>query len=300
MRGDAARVHVISRNHGYHGTHGIGTSILGMPFRDGYGSLVEDTSRVAHDSLDALRDEISRVGPERVAAFVYEPVIGSGGVHLPPTGYLQGAERLCREHGILTMADAVIGGFGRLGTWFGVERFGLQPDLLTFAKGVTSGYLPLGGVVVAPHVAEPFYGGTGHRFDHGSTYSGHAACCAAALANIELLARDGLVHRAAEIETDFIARLRSLEEHPLVGEVRGGVGLMAAVVLAPAALAADPSASSTFWVLAREAGLLTRGLFDGVAVAPPLVIEPAEVDAAVGALRTALDALLRMPAPAPA
>ena len=155
-------------------------------------------------------------------------------------------------------------------------------------------------MVVAPHVAEPFYSGAGHRFDHGSTYSGHAACCAAALANLDLLARDGLVHRAAEIETDFFARLRSLEDHPLVAEVRGGLGLMAAVVLTPSALAADPSASSALWLLAREAGLLTRGLFDGVAVAPPLVIEPAEVDFAVDALREALDALLHTPAAAPA
>ena len=136
VRGDGARTHIISRNHGYHGTNGIGTSIIGMPYREGYGSLVEDTSRVAHDSLDALREEIERVGPERVAAVVYEPVIGSGGVHLPPPGYLEGVEQLCRRHGILTVADVVIAGFGRIGTWFAVERFDLQPDLLTFAKGV--------------------------------------------------------------------------------------------------------------------------------------------------------------------
>jgi putrescine aminotransferase len=291
LRGESERVHIISRRHGYHGTHGIGTSILGMPFKEGYGALVEDTSQIAHDSLEALAHEIDRLGAGRVAAFVYEPVIGSGGVHVPPPAYLEGAEALCRRHGILTIADCVIAGFGRLGTWFGVERFGLQPDLLTFAKGVTSGYLPLGGVIAAPAVADPFWAGEGHRFDHGSTYSGHAACCAAAHANLDLLARDGLVHRAREIEGEFYECVSTLADHPLVGAVRGGCGLMAAVVLAPDLLAADADASGAFWRHAREAGVLTRGLFDGVAFAPPLVIERAEIEAGVTALRTALDAL---------
>jgi adenosylmethionine-8-amino-7-oxononanoate aminotransferase len=289
--GAPRRRHVISRRGGYHGTHGIGTSILGMPFRAEFGPLVEATSQVPYDSLDALADEIDRVGAEHVAAFVFEPVIGSGGVLPPPPGYLEGAEELCRDAGILTVADAVIGGFGRLGTWFGVERFGLRPDLIVFAKGVTSGYLPLGGVIVAPHVAEPFWARGGRMFAHGPTYSGHAACCAAALANIDLLAADGLVGRARELERGFHERLLALAEGPLVGEVRGGVGLMAAVALDDAVVAAEPDAATRLWRLAREAGLLTRGLADGVAVAPPLIVSAEELDVAVASLAAALEAL---------
>ncbi len=291
VRGEPDRRHLISRSNAYHGTHGIGTSILGLPYRDEFGPLVEHTSRVAWDSVVALETEIVRLGAESVAAFVYEPVIGSGGVLPPPPGYLEGVEALCRRHGILTIADVVIGGFGRLGDWLGVERFGLQPDLIVFAKGVTSGYLPLGGVIVSPAIAEPFWEGEGRRFAHGATYSGHATCCAAALANLDLLARDGLVHRARALESGFYERLAALEDHPLVGEVRGGVGLLAAVALEPALLERDPQAAVRFATLARKAGLITRGLRDGVAVAPPLIVEDEHVELCVEALHAALEAL---------
>jgi putrescine aminotransferase len=291
VRGEPKRIHLISRANGYHGTHGIGTSILGLPGREGFGPLVEQTSRVEWDSLDALEEEIARLGADTVAAFVYEPVIGSGGVLPPPPGYLEGVEEICRRNGILTVADIVIGGFGRLGEWLAVERFGLKPDLIVFAKGVTSGYLPLGGVIVAPGVAEPFWDGSGRSFAHGATYSGHATCCAAALANLDLLERDGLVHRARDLEQPFHARLAELESHPLVGEVRGGVGLMAAVALAPDLLGQDPDAATRLRILARDAGLLTRGLRDGVALAPPLVVEDEHVDLMLEALETALNGL---------
>ena len=291
LRGEPGRRHLISRERSYHGTHGIGTSILGLPYRDEFGPLLEHTSRVAWNSLAALEAEVERVGAENVAAFVYEPVIGSGGVLPPPPGYLEGAEELCRRKGILTIADVVIGGFGRLGTWLGVERFSLRPDLIVFAKGVTSGYLPLGGVIASPAVAEPFWRDPGPRFAHGSTYSGHAACCAAALANLELLAADGLVYRARELESPFKARVSELESHPLVAEVRGGVGLMAAVALVPDLLARDSDAAARFERLAREAGLLVRGISDGVALAPPLVVEDEHVELAVAALAAALDGL---------
>jgi putrescine aminotransferase len=290
-RGEPGRTHLISRANGYHGTHGIGTSILGLPGREGFGPLVEQTSQIEWDSLDALEAEIARLGAETVAAFVYEPVIGSGGVLPPPPGYLEGVEEICRRNGILTVVDIVIGGFGRLGEWLGVERFGLKPDLIVFAKGVTSGYLPLGGVIVAPSVAEPFWDGSGRSFAHGATYSGHAMCCAAALANLDLLEQDGLVHRARELEQPFHARLAELEAHPLVGEVRGGVGLMAAVALDEELLERDPEAATRLRVLARDAGLPTRGLRDGVALAPPLIVEDEHVELAVSALATALDGL---------
>ena len=196
VRGEPGRHHVISRSHGYHGTHGIGTSILGMPYREGFGPLLEDTSQVEWDSAIALEEEIHRVGAERVAAFVFEPVIGAGGVRVPPPGYLDEAVAVCRRHGVLVIADCVIAGFGRLGGWLGVERFHLHPDLIAFAKGVTSGYLPLGGVIVAPEIAAPFWEEPGRCSRTAPPTPGIATCCAAALANLDILARDDLVHRA--------------------------------------------------------------------------------------------------------
>ena len=281
---------VLHRTHGYHGTHGIGTSILGMPYRDEFGPLVEDTAELPHDSLDALADAIARIGADRIAAFVFEPVIGSGGVHPPAPGYLEGVQALCREHGIITIADIVITGFGRIGEWLAVERFGIEPDLIAFAKGVTSGYLPLGGVIVAPGIAEPFWSGEA-GFMHGQTYSGHPVCCAAALANLDLLAADGLVHRARECEGWFRAAFDAIAEHPLIGEVRGGIGFMAAVELAPDVLEARPDAAGELWRAAREAGLMSRGLWTGIALAPPLTIDEDELAYAVDAVATALDAI---------
>jgi len=290
-RGEPGRHHLISRSHAYHGTQGIGTSILGMPYREGFGPLLEDTSQVEWDSAIALEEEIQRIGPENVAAFVFEPVIGAGGVHVPPPGYLDEAVSVCRRHVVLTIADSVIGGFGRLGGWYGVERFHVHPDLITFAKGVTSGYLPLGGVIVAPEIAAPFWDAPGRMFAHGATYAGHAACCAAALANLDVLTRDDLVHRALELEADFHATLAEVTAHPLAGEVRGGVGLMAAVALADDVVDADPGAPVRFVRLAREAGVLSRGLRDGLAIAPPLVIELETVAEIAERLSTALDRL---------
>ena len=216
-------------------------------------------------------------------------MIGAGGVRVPPPGYLDEAVGVCRRHGVLVIADCVIAGFGRLGGWLGVERFHLHPDLLTFAKGVTSGYLPLGGVIVAPEIAAPFWDEPGRMFAHGATYAGHATCCAAALANLDILARDDLVHRALELEADFHATLSELTSHPLMGEVRGGVGLMAGVALDPDAIADDPSLVTRFVAAARETGVATRGLRDGLAIAPPLIIELAEVGEIRDRLGEALD-----------
>ncbi len=292
VSGAPNRRFLISRTNAFHGTHGIGTSILGMPYREGYAPLVEETERVAWDDLGALEQTIERLTPERIAAFVFEPVIGAGGVLVAPPGYLGGMQELCRRHGILTIADVVIGGFGRLGDWLGVGRFGLEPDLIAFAKGVTSGTLPLGGVIIAPAVAEPFWATPGGpTFDHGQTYSGHPVCCAAALANIDVLEHEGLVERTRARESAFHATLASLESHPLVAEVRGGVGLMAAVALEPERVETDPDLPKRLWAAAREQGLLTRWVPGGVALAPPLVIEDAEVDEIVGHLERALATL---------
>ncbi len=289
--GHPDRTVVLHRTHGYHGTHGIGTSILGMPYRDGFGPLMPGTAEVPHDDLDALADAIATIGPERVAAFVFEPVIGSGGVHAPRPGYLEGAQALCRAHGIVTIADIVTNGFGRLGEWLAVERFGLEPDLIAFAKGVTSGYLPLGGVIVAPGIADPLWADGAEGFMHGQTYSGHPVCCAAALANLDLLAADGLVHRARTDEGWFADAIGAVSDHPLVGEVRAGVGFLAAIVLAPDLLERRPDAGGALWHAARDEGLLSRGLADGIALSPALTVGDDELDFAAAALRRALDRL---------
>jgi len=289
-KGHPERVHIIGRTGGYHGTNGYGTSIGGIEAnRAGFGPLMPQTSQVQWDSLAALEQEVLRVGPERVAAVFAEPVIGAGGVLPPPEGYLQGVQAICEEHGILFVADEVICGFGRLGDWFGSSRFGLQPDMLTFAKGVTSGYLPLGGVVASPRVAEPFWEEAGNMLRHGATYSAHAACCAAGLANIELLARDGLVNRARELESVLLEVLQPFAANPLVSEVRGGVGLLAAVELTPEALAAG--APGAVFAAARERGVLVRALGQGIAVSPPLNITREELEFLAEGIGGALDAV---------
>src|SRR4051812_16364766 len=201
--GQPERVHLISRTQGYHGTHGFGTSLGGIePNVSNWGPLVPQISTVPHDSLPALEAEIQNVGPERVAAFFCEPVIGAGGVLLPPEGYIEGVADLCAEHGILLVIDSVICGFGRLGTWFGIERWpDVTPDMITFAKGVTSGYVPLGGVVVSGQIAAPYYAPGGPMFRHGATYAGHPAACAAALAVLDIYENEDLIGRGRELET---------------------------------------------------------------------------------------------------
>ncbi len=281
---------IIGRRYAYHGMHAYGTSLGGIPANaEGLGELVLDAAHVRDDSVDALAEEIERLGPHRVAAFIGEPVIGAGGVIPPPEGYWQGVEELCRRHDVLLIADEVITGFGRLGRWFGFERYGFRPDMTVFAKGVTSGYLPLGGVVVAPRVQEPFWQGDGTWFRHGYTYSGHPAACAAGLANLDVLEREGLVARVAELEPVLADRVAALAGHPLVGEVRA-VGLLAAVELAPDALERDPGLAERVVALARERGVLTRSLRAcALQISPPFTITVDQLDTILDGIAAALD-----------
>ncbi len=268
---------LVHRKGSYHGTNGYGTALSGIPAnRDGFGELAPGVVEVARDSPRALQQELERIGPERVAAFFMEPVVGVGGVHIPPEGYVEEVAQLCAESGVLMIVDSVICAFGRLGTWFGIERWpGVEPDMICFAKGVTSGYLPLSGVVVGERVAEPFWREGAPAFRHGATYAGHATCCAAALANLDILEREGLMERGRELEGDLHAALRPLADDPLVAEVRAGMGMMAAVEIEPEVLRADDGALAAIVRAAREEhGVLVRALGSGLAVSPPLTATP--------------------------
>jgi putrescine---pyruvate transaminase len=293
LRGEPRRTHLISRAHGYHGTHGFGTSIAGIEANaSGWGPLLQHTSVVDHDSVDELERELLRLGPDTVAAFFCEPVIGAGGVRLPADGYLEGVWELCAEHGVLFVVDSVICAFGRLGTWFGIERWPeVRPDLITFAKGVSSGYLPVGGVIASGEIAAPFWEDDGAMFRHGATYAGHPACCAAALANLDVLEREGLIPRGQELEGDLAELLAPLADHAQVAEVRSGLGLLAGVELAPDALDADSSAVAKVVRAARDRGVLVRGLGTSVAVSPPLTVEREHLELIAESLRHAFDAL---------
>jgi putrescine---pyruvate transaminase len=286
LRGRPERVHLISRSQSYHGTHGFGTSIGGIEANvTNWGPLVTATSSVEFDSLEALEAEILRVGPDRVAAFFCEPVIGAGGVHPPPEGYIEGVADLCAEHGVLLVIDSVICGFGRLGTWFGVERWeDVRPDLITFAKGVTSGYLPLGGVVVSGEVARPYFDEPGGpMLRHGATYAGHPTVCAASMAVLDIYERENIIPRGRELEGALAEALAPLASHPAVAEVRAGLGLLAAVQLQ------DPSGVATVAQGAREAGVLLRPLLGALAVSPPLIVEREHLEEIAEGFRAGLD-----------
>jgi adenosylmethionine-8-amino-7-oxononanoate aminotransferase len=294
VMGEPERTVVISRERAYHGMAAYGTSIVGMDaFQAGLGKLVGDTVRVPWNSADALREAIEQTGPERVAAFFCEPIIGAGGVLIPPDGYLQAAREVCRETGVLFVADEVICGYGRVGDWFASRRFGLDPDLVTFAKGITSGYVPLGGVIVSQRVSEPFW----NRADtgpwrHGYTYSGHATATAAAHPNLDIMEREGLLARALELENELPEALAPLVDHELISEVRAGLGVVAGVQIDPDVVAEDPGIGDRIGMAAREAGVMVRPLAGGtLGMSPPLIITRSELDEITAGLQTALEAV---------
>ena len=292
--GQPGRDVFIVRDWAYHGMHAYGTSLAGIePNREGTGPLVEQVVRVPYDSIDALYDVIEGIGHDRIAGFYVEPVIGAGGVRPAPDGYLGKSRQMVRDAGALYISDEVITGFGRIGDWFASRRFDLDADLITFAKGVTSGYAPLGGVVASARVAAPFWTGEGALWRHGYTYSGHTASCVAALVNLDIIEREGLIGRARELETGLMEALAPLVGHPLVSNLRGGVGAMAAVQLDPDAVAADATLATRAALAARDAGVITRALAGGgLQVSPPLTITPAQVQELVAGLRSGLDAVM--------
>lgn len=294
LAGQPERQVFINRQHAYHGMHISGTSLAGIQANsDGYGDdFLDEVEEVPWDDAAALRATIEKVGADKVAAFFCEPVIGAGGVFPPPPGYLAEVRQICRDTGVLFVADEVITGFGRCGDWFASTRFNLEPDLITCAKGITSGYLPLGAVVASPKIVEAFWSPEAGMFRHGYTYSGHAAVAAAAVANLDILEREGLLQRALELETKLSEALGTLNDHELVEDVRSGTGVLAAVQLSAERLKVDPAFAVKVVGSCRSTGLLTRALATGaLQISPALVIDDAGLGELVDGIRDTLDVL---------
>ena len=301
---------IISRKNAYHGSTIAAASLGGMSgmhkqtngldyvhhinqphwFEEGGDDSQEDFGiRVARE-LEAKIDEL---GEDNVAAFIAEPVQGAGGVIIPPDSYWPEIKRICDERDILLIMDEVICGFGRTGNWFGCETYGLEPDLMTFAKAVTNGYMPLGGVMVSDKLTEVLLAGGG-EFTHGLTYSGHPAACAAGLATLRVLHDSNVIETSArDIAPHFQSRLRELEEHRIVGQVRGR-GMFAAVELVSdkgsrERLAPDSAGAVYCRNMANASGLMVRQTGDAMITAPPLVCNIQEIDFLVDKLAEALD-----------
>jgi putrescine---pyruvate transaminase len=315
--GQPQRQTIISRWNGYHGSTMAGASLGGMKGMHAQGGLpipgiahidqpywFENGGDLSRDDFGLaaarqLEARIIELGADKVAAFIGEPIQGAGGVIIPPSTYWPEVQRICDQYGILLVSDEVITGFGRTGQWFGCETMGFRPDLMTFAKGVTSGYIPLGGVMVGQRVAKVLIE-QGGEFNHGYTYSGHPVACAVALANIRLVRDQGLVERVREDLGPYLAQAYAqLAQHPLVGEAQT-CGLMGALLLVRDK--AGPRGGTPF-ASDHEVGMVCRGhcfgnglimraVGDRMIVAPPLVITRTQIDEMVALIRRCLDLTL--------
>jgi adenosylmethionine-8-amino-7-oxononanoate aminotransferase len=302
--GKPNKVKIISRRYGYHGVTMAAMSATSLPnYHKMFGPLVPGFLQVAPPypyrwpgngdagigAADAVEEAILAEGPDTVAAIIAEPVIGSGGVIVPPPTYFPRLREICDRHGVLLIADEVITGFGRTGKWFALGHWGIEPDLMSFAKGVTSGYLPLGGVLVSKRIHQAIEEAPmDEKFMHAATYSGHPVCCAVGLANIDIIERDGLVERAQVQGDRFRKGLETLASLPAVGEVRG-IGMLAAIELVEDKGSKKPAAGLGGKVVAEagKRGLIMRqrGASDGppasgdsLCLAPPLMTPEATLD----------------------
>jgi adenosylmethionine-8-amino-7-oxononanoate aminotransferase len=291
LEGRREKTMIVSRLGAYHGLHAFGTSIAGLAYnRDGYGtdSLVPETVRVATNDIEQVRDQLVEIGPEKVAAIITEPVIGTGGVIGPADGYLDGLAQLARDNDILFIVDEVITGFGRAGEMFASQRYGLTPDLMVMAKGISSGYAPLGGVLVASRITDRFFtdpvDGTAPMLRNGLTYSGHATACAVAEANLDILQEEGLVERSAYLECVLDKAIAPLRDHPLVKEVRSGAAFMAGIHLRDGVVGDRVAEACT------DAGVLIRTIHDNtLQISPPFVTTENEVVLIATTIAEALD-----------
>ncbi len=315
VKGKPGKVKVISREHAYHGVTLAAMSATGMPaywkmFEPRVPGFLHIPSpypyRFAHPksgvsdgvaAAELLEGAILKEGADTVAAFIAEPVQGAGGVIVPPEDYFPRIRQICTRHDVLFIADEVITGFCRTGRWFGLIRYGVEPDIMVFAKGITSGYLPLGGIMVSDTIRSAIESvPPADRWMHAATYSGHPTCCAVGLKNLEIMERERLWERAEAMGKRLLNGLETLREFAAVGDVRG-LGMMAAVELV-----ADRSTKAPFDPAqkvinrvkseAQKRGLFTRIVRDVICVAPPLVTSEAQIDRVVGVLREAIAAVV--------
>jgi putrescine---pyruvate transaminase len=314
LMGQPERQVIISRRNAYHGSTMAGASLGGMAGMHAQGGLpipgiVHIEQPYYHElGRGMTRDEfgieaagwlearIRELGPDKVAAFIGEPVQGAGGVIVPPATYWPEIQRICDKYGILLVSDEVICGFGRTGNWFGCETMGFRPDLMTFAKGVTSGYIPLGGVMVGERIARVLIE-RGGEFNHGYTYSGHPVACAVGLANIRLIRELGLVEHVRDDVGPHLAKAyEMLREHPLVGDT-DTCGMMGALLLVKDKAKGTPFAAEVdIGMVCRghcfREGLIMRAVGDRMIVAPPLVMTRAQIDEMTALIRRCLDLTL--------
>lgn len=311
-RGRPEKTKIIARHHAYHGVTMAAMSATGIPaYHTMFAPMVPGFVHIPPpypyrhpgSMADALEAALREQDPDTVAAFIAEPVIGAGGVIPPTPDYFPRIREICDRWRVLFIADEVITGFGRTGRWFALEHWGVQPDIVTFAKGVTSAYLPLGGVMVSREIHQAILDAPlAERFMHAATYSAHPTCCAVGLRNLDIFEREGLVERAAVLGRRLLDRLQTLRDLPVVGEVRG-LGLMGGVELVEDQRTKAPALGLGARVLAgaRQRGLLTRmragqrgehPIGDVICLAPPLVISEAQVDQIVEILREAIAACL--------
>jgi len=307
LRGEPARVNIVSRLRDYHGLTYGATSATGLanfwkgfeplapgflhaPSPDPYRYSGEGSAGEAY--VKALEDVVLKAGAATVAAVVVEPVQGAGGVIVPPQDYFPLLRKVCNKYGLLLIADEVITGFGRTGRWFAMEHWNVQADLMVFAKGVTSGYLPLSGVMLTRAVHDTLKAAKG-PFQHGFTYSGHPTACAVGLRNLQILEDEHLVERAAERGAYLLQRLQELRSHEIVGDVRG-LGLVAAIELVrdratKELFEASAGAARRVWLAALEEGVIVRPLTgDVLAMSPPFVISNEQIDRIVSVLDQAI------------
>ena len=304
MAGQPQREIFISRFNAYHGSTMAGASLGGMKAIHAMGNLPipgvehvmqpykfmdgfeEEDEAFAARAADAIEARINEVGPENVAAFIGEVVQGAGGVIFPPRSYWQRVEAITKKYGILLVIDEVITGFGRLGSWFGFQHFGLKPDIVPMAKGLSSGYLPISATAVSHKIVETLRA-SGSDFVHGYTYSGHPTCAAVALKNIEIIERESLVERVRDDIGPYLAKaMKRLEANPLVGEARS-LGLLGAVEIVEKQgtnrrfTGKEGKAGPIVRDLCIKNGLMVRGIRDTIVMSPPLIFTHAEVDKAI-------------------